>query len=561
MSLDNGSLAADWDFKRAVALYKDGRNDQAKNLALKILQAHPDYGPAHHLVAVISYLQDDRQGALDHAQRAVEEMPQTVEYLKTLVQIQARMNFYPEALGNVERALALDSRSVSLLNLQAETQLMAGNPRGAIKALQQIAAIEPDNLAALLKTGEAFQALGLVTQALASYRQAMNIDPGNPRPHQGSGLALLGMGEYAQAKASFLKAHELDPDLVDPLIQLARVEKAQPGDEIIAKLETILQQPELRAQGKAMIRFAVGKMYDDCRDYDRAFAHFAEANRQREILGSGKSSLDEMSAIVQTLERCCDENYFAERNSHGHETELPVFVVGMPRSGTTLIETLLASHHQVHGAGELIHIADIQSGLMRKVPPESWDPLVLGLKPEATARAAKAYADHLQSMAPQALRIVDKMPRNFQNLWLIALLFPRARVIHSRRDPVDTCLSCFVTDFVRSHNYRNDLTTLGRYYRLYQRLMDHWKRVCPLPLLEVHYEELVANQEKISRRMVEFLGLQWDEDCLDFHKSSRSIQTASNVQVGRAMYTTSIERWRRYEKHLGPLLEALDIRR
>lgn len=551
---------ADRTYNRATELYRAGRTDEALGVVSGNLRDQAGHAPSHHLAAVLLFLRDEQTTALQHARKAVELMPASPEYRKTLIQFLSRMNLNQEAEANLDAALAEDPRSVPMLILRAETQLRFGKPRDAIQSLRQATAVEPDNAAAMRHTGEALRVLDLPGQALVAYRRAMLNDPGDPRPHCGAGLVYLGTGEYEQARDCFRKAHDLDPEFVDPLIQLARVERSGPGDEKFAKLETMLRRPGLRAQGRALIGFALGKMYDDCGETDRAFAHFAEANRQRARMDSAPPAVDELAVVVDTLERCCDSRFFEQRTAYGVEDEFPVFIVGMPRSGTTLIETILAAHPQAHGAGELPHVGEISLGLLRNVPAERWDPLLCGLTREAADRAAGAYAVHLRSLAPDARRIIDKMPRNFQHLWLVALLFPRARVIHALRNPIDTCLSCFFTDFARSHNYRNDLSSLGRYYRLYRRLMDHWKRACPLAILEMQYEHLVAEQETASRRAVEFLGLEWHADCLDFQKSKRSVLTASNVQVGRAMYSTSVERWRRYEKHLGPLLEALGDR-
>ena len=544
-------------YEKASDLYARGRHDEARTRAISLLERDPGYGPALHLVAVIAFLQYDRPVALEYAQRATEADPGSVRYRKTLVQVLYRSARFDEAVAVASEGLATSPESIDLLDVQAEALLAAGRPRDAVRPLQAALKLEPNNFRALLRIGGAFGALGLREPALSAYRNAATAEPDDARPHFGAGIVLRNEGDYAQAKASFLRAHELDSNFVDPLVQLARVEKASAGDVLFDRLEKQLSRTDLRARGRAMIGFALGKMYEDVGDYDRAFDHFAAANRQRARDDDQPSAADHLAAVGETLERCCDERFFAERRDQGAATELPVFIVGMPRSGTTLIETILACHPAVYGAGELVHVPDIRRGLVRETPPSDWDPLLLGLPAAAVERAAQAYAAHLQSLAPGAARVIDKMPGNFEHLWLIALLFPRARVIHARRDAADTCLSCFVTNFEYAHNYRNDLATLGRYYRSYRRLMKHWRRVCPLPLLEIDYEELVADQEKISRRMVDFLGLDWHPDCLEFHKSSRSVQTASNVQVGRKMYQSSVQRWRRYERHLGPLLEEL----
>jgi hypothetical protein len=246
--------------------------------------------------------------------------------------------------------------------------------------------------------------------------------------------------------------------------------------------------------------------------------------------------------------------FFAERRGvFGSPSDVPVFIVGMQRSGTTLTEQIAASHPQVYGAGELEHIRRI-AGMIKIGRPES---TVRQLTSADSLALAGDYLRKVREIGGDALRIVDKMPHNFQYLGLIAILFPKARIIHCTRDPMDNCVSCFTQSFTGHHGYNTDLRQLGLYYREYRRLMDHWRRVLPIPMLEIDYEEMVADQETQSRRLIDFLGLDWDPACLNFHETDRSVQTASRWQVRQPIYKTSVKRWKDYEKHLGPLKKAL----
>ena len=240
-------------------------------------------------------------------------------------------------------------------------------------------------------------------------------------------------------------------------------------------------------------------------------------------------------------------------------SDKPVFIVGMPRSGTSLVEQILASHPAVHGAGELDFIHHIWVGMLGMLGSNfgKYPKCLDNLTTEQVDGMADVYLSPLVAMKPDAVRITDKMPLNFLHLGLIASLFPSARIIHCRRDPMDTCLSCFMTHFNYPQPFQHDLEHLGHFYRLYEKLMGHWKTVIDLPMLEVSYEEVVADPEAQSRRMVEFLGLPWNDDCLKFHQTKRPCATASVMQVRRPVYGSSVGRWRHYEKHLGPLKSAL----
>jgi len=228
----------------------------------------------------------------------------------------------------------------------------------------------------------------------------------------------------------------------------------------------------------------------------------------------------------------------------------------MPRSGTTLVEQVLASHPAVHGGGELTTLADIvreQAGLRSCTYPR----VLADLEAAEVSALGAEYVRRLRALAPGALRVTDKMPGNFRFLGLIRLALPGARIIHCRRNPVDTCLSCYQQNFHEGHAFTNDLTDLGRYYRAYARLMEQWRRIFPGQFLEVDYEGLVTDFERESRRMLEFAGLPWDDACLRFHQTPRSVDTASRWQVRQPLYRRSVERRRNYERHLGPLREAL----
>jgi hypothetical protein len=239
-------------------------------------------------------------------------------------------------------------------------------------------------------------------------------------------------------------------------------------------------------------------------------------------------------------------------------SERPVFIVGMVRSGTSLVEQILASHPAVYGAGELPDIIQTVLSLHTVLGTEQHYPQCLSkLTQEKTDWLAQQYLGHLASLSPDAARVIDKMPGNFMHLGFIELLFPGARIIHCMRDPLDTCLSAYFQDFSRTHQYSYDLSNLGAFYREYLRVMQHWREVLKLPMLEVRYEELVANQEAVTRRMVEFCGLEWDERCMQFHKAKRYVATASYDQVRQPLYNKSAGRWKHYERFLEPLRKGL----
>ena len=311
----------------------------------------------------------------------------------------------------------------------------------------------------------------------------------------------------------------------------------------------------LKPNERVSLGYAAGAIAENAGDYDDAFAHFAEAKR----FSGSRFDPASQKEVFATLKRVFSEEFLEERKSWGDKSPRPVFIVGMPRSGTTLTEQILARHPEMAAGGELGDLGAIASSLgFRAVDAGAFAKRLPKLTMKETKELARRYLAVLDRVSLPAARVTDKMPHNFQHLGLVALLFPNARIIHCRREPLDTCVSCYTTQLrAHIHGYASDLSTLGGYYREYAGLMQHWRRVLPLPVYELDYERLIEDPETESRRIVEFVGLSWDPACLAPQESGLPVNTQSRTQVRQPIYGSSVGRWRRYEKHLGPLKAAL----
>ncbi len=303
--------------------------------------------------------------------------------------------------------------------------------------------------------------------------------------------------------------------------------------------------------------FALSKAFDDLGDYDRAFAHLLKGNslKRREV----KYDEPGYEQTFREIAEAFDAKLFERLANAGDPSSVPIFVLGLPRSGTTLVEQILASHPQVYGAGELKNLHRIANSVPgpdgRPVP---YPACVSLLDADALRRLGQAYLASLPSVPEGKTRITDKTPSKFAYVGLIRLILPNAKIIHTMRDSVDTCLSCFSKLFSSGQEFTYDLAELGCYYRWYHELMDHWRSMLPAgAMLDVAYEDIVEDLPRQARRLTDYCDLPWDDACLNFHETKRSISTASNVQVRRPLYRTSLGRWRRYESHLGPLLAEL----
>lgn len=473
--------------------------------------------------------------------------------------------------------------------LAAEAQHLhaSGDPAGALAVLRPLIRQAPDDPRLLYLLGTCELAAGDTAGARKSLAAAIERAPGDVAAYHDLALACKRDGDFAEAGRVLDRAIALRPD--DPTLRgakagllqmtgdhagayeairpvlgsghiaaalaLGRVaEKVGRQAEAVTLLRELLDRDGLAAPVRADAWFVLAGLLDGLGDTDGAFDAYRHANESRGVRYDADAQSQAVSRAIQEWTR----ERVARLPRPPVRTERPIFIVGMPRSGTSLVEQILSSHSAVFGAGELNDISRAAHGLGGALPGG----MAVLQSPAAVTRAAverieRDYLGTLRRLAPNATRVTDKMPTNFLHLGLIAAAFPRSRVIHCVRDPMDTCWSCYTQNFSGALGFAYDLTNLGRFHRDYRGLMRHWASVLDLPILDVVYEELVRDIEGGSRRMVEFVGLAWDDACLRYHESGRITRTASNDQVRRPAYTSSIGRWKKYEKHLGQLKAAL----
>jgi tetratricopeptide (TPR) repeat protein len=435
-----------------------------------------------------------------------------------------------------------------------------GRRAEAADAYRRAIALRPDYPEAHNNLGAVLAAWGELTEAMEAYRQAIALRPAYAEAHYNLGNALKERGELDAAASAYRQAVVLRPDHAGAHYHLASLKRMSDGSaEAEAAFAALSRQAEsadrLPPAARATLLFALGKALEDRRAPDQAFEALSRANAVHRASISFDVALAEsrMRALASVFDRPLLERLAGA----GVDDPRPVFILGMPRSGTTLTEQILSAHPAVLGLGEVSYLPD---ALERLVGPDGEAaPAWARALTEADVRAiGQAYVEKLPPGAAAPRRVVDKLPSNFQRLGLIHLAFPQARIVHCRRDPRDVCVSCYGTHFRDGLDYAYDLTELGRYWRAYDALMDHWRATLPAGrMLEVPYEAVVADLETWARRLIAHCGLPWDDACLNFHQSRRDVRTASSAQVRRPIYADSVGRWRRFEAHLGPLLEAL----
>jgi Flp pilus assembly protein TadD len=428
----------------------------------------------------------------------------------------------------------------------------------ACQMIRQALRRRPDSALAHNSLGIALAGLGRCQQSIAHFEKSIALKPDHAEAYANLGNVLLQLGRLDDCLDAYRKAVDHAPRNATFHRNLVYCRRVMRGDPWLAKMEALARDmATLGTVDQTALHFALGKAYADLDEPERSFRHLLQGN----ALARQQNPYDEavtLGMFAATRQVFTPELMSAKANL-GDPSAAPIFIVGMPRSGTTLIEQILASHPRVFGAGE---IPTFERTLIGFPPPDgaprSFPQVIPALAGEHLRELGRRYLRAIRATAPGADRITDKMPANFRFVGLIHLALPNARIIHVHRDPIDTCLSCFSIQFTGYQPHTHDLGELGRYYSAYQALMDHWRAVLPAGImLDVRYEDLIADFAPQARRIVDHCGLPWNDACLSFHETRRPVQTASAVQVRQPIYDSSIGRWRPYAQHLGPLLQAL----
>jgi tetratricopeptide (TPR) repeat protein len=509
------------------ALRQTGELEHAEKCTRLALGIAPDLGMAHNNLGLLLAARGERDAAIASYRAALRYNPGYIEALSNLGNVLRECGLRRESLAVYQQAVELDPKRADSHRNLGQALLESRRTRQAVDSFRQAVQLQPRHAGAHLGLATALRVQRRPSEAEASCRLALEI-----APTSAEGLVLLGelnadRGRFAEAHELFERALTLDPSFAPAYSSIASHRRMTPEDGdwlrgVQSLLSTALPMPQ-----EMQLRYALGKYLDDTGSYAEAFASYQQANEINKRLGGSYDPARLTSLVDGIIHR---PDYL---NVTSDDSQQPVFIVGMPRSGTSLAEQILSSHASVFGAGEV--------AFWDKADPRN-------------AQLAQDYLKRVREHPADALRITDKMPANFLYLGLIHAVFPRARIIHMRRHPLDTCLSVYFQSFFNVSPYANDLSHLAHYYGQYLRIMEHWRRVLPADtLLEVQYEELVQDTESWARRMVDFVGLPWDPSCLEFHRTERAVITASKWQVRQKINTGSVGRWRKYARYLAPL--------
>jgi tetratricopeptide (TPR) repeat protein len=547
-----------------------------------LLEADPGDPESLYFFGVLAARRSDPESAESYLRRAVDARP---GWAKAWNNLGAALN----SQGKSDAALAACGEAVRLDPEVADSQYnfglalhACGRMEDAVEAFRKATFINPDFTEAFCNLGSVLNDMSRYVDSETAYRRAIEINPEQAEAYSNLGVSLRQQGRYADAEEVSRRAIELKPDVsifysklayllqikgeftdaetacqrsieLDPTNtkayrMLVGMKKIGVDDPLVDSLLSLAQMDSLTLDQQVNLHFALGKVFDGQQEFDTAFHHFSTGNRlQRSVLDYSDAEREVTAQHIMTV---IDRELLGQSAGEGCPSDAPIFVLGMPRSGTTLTEQILASHSAVEAGGEL---------KMLRILATSIDFPMIFLHPDSVDLRAAGEAYLAATGLSQNGRFTDKMPENYLLIGLIRLILPEARIINCRRTAADTCLSCYCINFGKGNLlYSYDLEELGMEYQRYQRVMAHWENMMPGTIYNLDYENLIDDQEGETRRLLDYCGLPFEEACLQFSKTKRIVDTASASQVRKDLYSTSAGRWKQYETHLEPLLTVLD---
>lgn len=539
------------DFDGAIQAYQD---------ALVVREVYPE---AYNNLGTLLQQQGKQEEAEHALRKAIGQSPQYIEAHNNLASLYHSQKKDVDALRILGDALKVAPKNMQSLILTARIQQRRGAHGMAEQAIRMALAEEPERVEALTILGQILHETDRFDEARTVLEKALELAPNTPEALNFYGVTLKSVGRLDEARDTILKALKLNSNMfgayanLNDLVDFSKGE----GAELFDKMDAIFQSAKNpQADFMLPLHFAYAKALDDRGEHERALEHYITGGKmKRAILDYNEQ---ETHSFFDSIRAAFPKEAFENRKFAGNPDQRPTFIVGMPRSGSTLLEQILSSHPDIYGAGEVKYLSQALGKLRDRFPSVPKYPgMMEKITPPQMEIVANNYLKALTANSGDATRVTDKLLTNYFFLGMINLLFPNARVLHARRDPVDTCLSGFTKLFKDDMPHSYDLGELGRYYGKYRQLMEHWEQVLPEGfMMTVQYEDVVADTEGQARRVIEFLGVPWNDKCVDFHKSDRPVKTASVAQVRRPIYKTSVQRWKKYGEGLQPLVDACAIR-
>lgn len=542
--------------QKALQFHQAGRRQEAEALYRQVLGQQPNHAAALHFLGLLLHQTGRSEEGLDLIEQSVTLQPENADFLnnmgtvmRDLGRVAAAIDFFRGAVDiRPDQLAARDNLGSSL------TQL--GQFDAAEEIYRGTIGRNPFHVRARIGLAETLQEAGRLDEAIKLFREALSIRPKDAELLYGLGVAMMEKGKLDEAADLARQALAIAPNMAKAWLLLTQVKRQTERDKELAGMEAEHAKAPKGSLARMQLSFGLGKVNDDLKDYGRAFDYFAEGNaiRRKAIAYDPARTRGEFEAMKAAF----DTAFFEKHRPSDISDDTPIFVVGMPRSGTTLVEQIIASHPQVLGAGELNILKTAVGKQFPMSMPGGFPGGIADMPDKAFAEAGQAYLDMLHARYPGYRHVTDKMPGNFLLVGFLHMMLPKAKIVHCARDAAATCLSIFKVHFRGdSHRYGYDLGELADFHNLYTDIMAHWHKVLPGVVHDVRYEDFVADQEGQTRALMAHLGLPWDDKVLSFHETDRPVRTASAAQVRQPMYQGSVDLWKRYGDRLKPLLDKL----
>lgn len=501
------------------------------------------------------------EGRLEEAEKQLREIlnkdQNDVKALRMLSSIAVEAGRFRPAKKMLSRALELEPGFVAGWNDLANIYMKQDRYEEALDAVQRALNIDPRMVHSWVVRGNILTRAQRNEESLEAYGKAMELSPGSAGALSGMGHVLKTIGRQEESIDAFRRCILSNPAFGEAYWSLANLKTFEFSPEEVAVMEKMVEDKNLADEPRVNFFLSLGKHYENEKDYDRAFEHYQRGNdlrREHEIYDPVQTQVVH-DRIIEVFSR----EFLEERKGWGDPDPSPILIVGLPRSGSTLIEQILASHSMVEGTMELPDLSRVISELSKRSPKRTEYPeAVVKLDEETISAMGRAYLQSTMRYRSGKAYFIDKMPNNFPSIGFLSLILPNAKVIDARRHPLDSCLGSYKQLFFKGQSFTYEQFELGHYYLQYRRIMEHWRDVLPGKVLDVHYEQMVSDQENQTRRLLEYCGLPWEDQCLRFYETERAINTASSEQVRQPIYTKAVHFWRNYESHLGELIETLE---
>ncbi|QND63021.1 tetratricopeptide repeat protein [Mesorhizobium loti] len=543
--------------QQALQLHQAGRRQEAETIYRQVLARQPKHAAAAHFLGLLLHQTGRSEEGLDLIERSVSMQPTNPDFLNNFGTVMRDLGRLAAAIDFFRGAVDLRPDQLAARDNLGSSLKQVGQFEEAEEIYRGTVARNPFHVRARIGLAETLQEAGRLDEALAAFGEALAIRPKDADLLHGLGVGLMEKGKLDEAADLFRQALAINPAMATAWLMLTQVKRQKERDSELTSMEAQHAKAPQDSLSRMQLSFGLGKANDDLKDYGRAFDYFAEGNaiRRKGIDYDQARTRAEFEAMKATF----DAGFFEKHKPSSIGDDTPIFVVGMPRSGTTLVEQIIASHPQVYGAGEL---SILKKAVGRQFPATMPGGFPWGVSDTGDsdfAEAGQAYLDMLHARYPNMRHVTDKMPGNFLLVGFIHMMMPKARIIHCARDAAATCLSIYKVHFRGdSHRYGYDLGELADFHNLYTDIMAHWHTVLPGVVHDVRYEDFVADQEGQTRALIAYLGLPWDDAALSFHETDRPVRTASAAQVRQPMYQGSVDLWKRYGDRLKPLLDRLD---